>query len=159
MDKFPDIDEDAQLWLWLARTRDAIFRAREKELHQYNISPIQSTVMLVIRALREKATPAEISRWIFRESQSVSELLNRMEKEGLVSKVRDLDRKNMVRVELTEQGIKAYHQTLKYEMIHKVMSSLSAEERQQLRNTLAKLWEKTLTELGAGKRPPLPQHE
>ena len=156
MEKFLSSKEDAALWMWLSRTRDAIFRARERELHQYNISCIQSTVMQIIRALGDKATPAEISRWAFRESQSVSELLNRMEKEGLIEKIKDLDRRNMVRVVLTERGLEVYQQTQKYEMVHKVMSSLSAAERQQLRSTLKKVWDKALEELESGIRPPFP---
>ena len=156
MEKFLSSKEDAALWMWLSRTRDAIFRARERELHQYNISCIQSTVKQIIRALGDKATPAEISRWAFRESQSVSELLNRMEKEGLIEKIKDLDRKNMVRVILTEKGLEAYRQTQKYETVHKVMSSLSAAERQQLRSTLKKVWDKALEELESGIRPPFP---
>ena len=103
--------------MWLSRTRDAIIRTRERELRQYNISCIQSTVMQIIQALGDKATPAEISRWAFRESQSVSELLNRMEKEGLVEKIKDLDRKNMVRAVLTERGLEAYRQVQKYSLI------------------------------------------
>ena len=156
MEKFLNSNEDAALWMWLSRTRDAIIRTRERELRQYNISCIQSTVMQIIQALGDKATPAEISRWAFRESQSVSELLNRMEKEGLVEKIKDLDRKNMVRVVLTERGLEAYRQVQKYEMVHKVMSSLSATERKQLRNTLKKVWNRALEELESGIRPPFP---
>jgi len=157
MERLLSSNEDAALWMWLSRTRDAVFRAREKELRQYNISCIQSTVMMIIEALGDKATPAEISRWAFRESQSVSELLNRMEKEGLVKKVKDLDRRNMVRVVLTEKGLEAYRQTQKYEAVHKVMSSLSATERKQLKNALKKVWDRALEELESGIRPPFPE--
>lgn len=153
------MDPDLELWNFLENTRHAIFKARTKELHQHNISPMQAFVFFVIHALEalgKEATPAEISRWLFREPSSVSDLLGRMEKEGLVSKVRGLDKKNMVGIELTEKGRQAYCQADKLQSIHKIMSSLSEEERQQLRASLDKLWNKALVELGMERRLPFP---
>jgi len=44
--------------------------------------------------------------------------------------VKDLDRKNMIRVALTEKGREAIHNARKMESIHKIMSSLTKEEHQ-----------------------------
>ena len=65
-----------------------------------------------------------------------------MEKQGLVRKVKDLDRKNLVRVVLTEKGREAYYHSTKRESIHQIMSFLSEEERQQLRHCLQTLRDK-----------------
>ena len=45
-----------------------------------------------------RVTPAEISRRLLRESHSISQILNRMENKGLVRWVKDLERKNLVRL-------------------------------------------------------------
>ena len=137
-------DQDYRLWVLLNQVRDAVLKARQKELNQYNISASQAAVLLVIEAIGPKATPAEISRRVFRKPHSVSGILSRMEKKGLVMRLKDLDRKNLVRVVLTGKGREAYYQSTKQESIRQIMSSLSEEERQQLTSSLETLRDKAL---------------
>ena len=79
-----------------------------------------------------------------------------MEKQGLVKKVKDLDRKNLVRITLTEEGHQAYRESIKRESIHRIMSSLSEEERQQLKSSLLKLRDTALEEPQIESKPPYP---
>jgi DNA-binding MarR family transcriptional regulator len=152
------MDKDYNLWVLLHQTTDAALRARQKELDQSDISVIEVGVLVVTQAIGEKATPSEISRRIFREPHTVSALLNRMEKRGLVRKTQDLDRKNLVRVSITEKGQQAYDKSTRRKSIRKIMSSLSEEERRQLRSCLEKLQNKAFKELVVEyKPPPLPQ--
>jgi len=109
--------------------------------------------MLVIQTFGGKATVGEIARWTLREPHSVSELLSRMEKEGLVRKVKELGKKSGVRVVLTEKGREAYYKSTARESIYETMSSLSEEERQQLRSCLRKLRYKALTQLAVVSFP------
>ena len=139
-------------WVMLHQTRDAIFKVREKELKKYGISTTKASVLFNIQAIGYKATPSEIARHLLRESHSVSTILSRMEKQGLVRKVNDLDRKNMVRVYLTEKGQQVYHKATKRESICKIMSCLSDEECRQLISLLKKLRNKALKELGIEDR-------
>jgi DNA-binding MarR family transcriptional regulator len=156
MKDFPSVDEDYKLWVLLSQAADATLRARQKELDRYGISAAEATVLFVIQAIGERATPAVITRWLLREPHTVTELLNRMEKKGLVTKTKDLERKNLVRVSITEKGRQAYQQSTKRKSIHKVLSSLSQEERQQLMASLAKLRNKALKELRVEHKPPFP---
>ena len=84
-------DQDYNLWVLLHQAKDAVFKAREKELSQYGISAMEAAALFIIQAIGDKATPAEISRWIFREHHTVTALLSRMEKKGLITKVKDLE--------------------------------------------------------------------
>ena len=147
-------DKAGDLWILLAQTRDVIFKARQKELRRYGISATRSAALFAIQAIGDKETPAQISRWLFREPHSVSELLKRMEKEGLVRRIRDLDKKNLVRVELTERGAEAYYQSLKHESIYRIVASLSEEKCQQLVSCLETLRDEALKELGRELRMP-----
>jgi DNA-binding MarR family transcriptional regulator len=141
-----NLSEDGiyELAVLLAQAREAMMKARQKELAPYNLSPRQSAVLLYLQATNGKATPSEISRGLFRESHSISEILGRMEKQGLVRKVKDLDRKNMVRIELTEKGQEACNRSEKLSSIKKIFSTLSSEERQQLRFYLERLRDRAL---------------
>ena len=79
------VDRDFKLWVLLHQTRDAVHKSAEKELRRFGLSPMEAALLFAVHAIGERATPAEISRWLFRESHSVSGLLDRMEKKGLVS--------------------------------------------------------------------------
>lgn len=137
-------DKDFNLWVLLQQARDAVFKAREKELNQYGITPMEAAVLFTIQVIGDTATPAEIARWIFREHHTATALLNRMEKKGLVRKVKNPDRKSLWIVSLTEKGQNAYRQSVKRESIHTVMSFLSENERQQLESYLRKVRDEAL---------------
>jgi len=149
-------DEELALWVLLHVTRDAMFKARQRDLRELGISPRQAAVLVTIQTIGNEATPAELARWLFRESHSVSEIIERMEKQGLVRKVKDLARKNQVRVVLTERGQEVLRQSSGRKLIHRVISSLSEEERQQLRTCLGKLTARALLELGQTYKPHIP---
>jgi len=140
-------DELYNLWLVLRRTDHVILKVRNQELGQYGVSAVAAGVLLVVHSSDGKVTPAEISRQILREAHSVSGLVSRMEKAGFVRKIKDLDRKNQVRVELTEKGREAYNNASKREKIHRIMSVLSEAEREQLMSYLKRIREAALKEL------------
>ena len=77
------IDPEYELWVLFHQACDAMARAREDELRKFGISRIQAAVLFIIKAIEGPATPAEISRWLFREPHTVFRLLKRMEKQGL----------------------------------------------------------------------------
>jgi DNA-binding MarR family transcriptional regulator len=141
-------DEDQDLWLLLTHTRYAIFRAREKELQRYGVSPEQVGLLFVVQALGNKATPAALARHIIRQPHTVSALVDRMARRGLVKKVKDLDRKNLVRVVMTEKGKKTYDLSTKRGPIHRIFNSMSAAEKKEFRQHLEKLLVTARKEIG-----------
>ena len=152
-----DADQDFELWALLHQARDAIARARENELKQADISMIKAAVLFFVRNLDEPTTPAKISRLLFREPHTISGLLDRMEGQGLVRRVRDLQRRNLVRIELTEKGEEFYRKSReKRKIISRIMSALTKKERDELRSSLTKLRNKALKELGVKGRLPFP---
>ena len=151
----PD-DQDYSLWMLLSQASDAMFKAREKELNGNGVTAMEATALFIIQAIGDRATPAEISRWILREPHSVSALLDRMERRGLIKRTKDLEWKNMVRVTITEQGKEAYEMSTVRESIHNIISVLSAEEFRQLSSYLRKLRDRALREANIGYEMPFP---
>lgn len=156
MENFLSEDRDYNLWVLIRQTRDAIMKAREKELAQAGISSIQAAVLFTMQAIGEAATPAEISRRLVREPHSVSGLLSRMQKQGLIKKVKDLPRKNMVRVTMTEKGLAAYRISKERASMHTIMSILSEIDKKELWDKLEKLRDKALKLAGIGYILPFP---
>jgi DNA-binding MarR family transcriptional regulator len=132
-------DQDRQLWTLLNQTHHAIWRAREKELDDTGLSAIQAGVLFFVSTVEEPVTPALLSRSLHREPHTISGLLTRMEKQGLVRRVKDLKRKNQVRIVLTSKGKKAYEQQNRMGVINEILAALSQGERASLNACLEKL--------------------
>lgn len=157
MKNIQSANQDYDLWLLLFQVRNAIFKARERELSQYGLRPGRAGVLHFMHVTGNKGGPADISRWLLREHHSVSELVDRMAKEGLVKKSKDvINKKNRIRVEMTEKGRQAYYLSIKRNVIHEVMSCLSEEERHQLGSCLKKLRSKAVKVLGMEHEPLFP---
>ena len=89
MRKFPATDPDYNLWSLLFQTRRAMLKARAQELAPYNISPRRSGVLHIIQDLGGSATLTDIAWWLLLENHSVSETISRMQRDGLVRKVKE----------------------------------------------------------------------
>ena len=158
MENSVTIERERQLFLLLRQTYTLIYQAIEADLRESGCVPYtQASVLFVLKTIGEPATPTEISRWLLREKHTVSELLSRMEKQGLVSKTKDLKRKNLVRVTLTDKGEESLcHGMMEERAIRKIMSCLSNEEQDSLRGHLEKLRSKALEEPKIRYRLPMP---
>jgi DNA-binding MarR family transcriptional regulator len=137
-------DRDYEIFGLLISTTESILKARQKELSEYNIEPARSGVLITIAQLGNEATPVAIGKHLSRTRHSISELLSRAEKDGLVEKKRDIERKNGVRVVLTPKGKEVAQKTAKGLILPKIMSSLTGKERQDLRKLLNVLFNKAM---------------
>lgn len=138
-------------WQMLSVTARAIGKARHKELAEFGVSGDATSVMFCVTQLGKEATPSAISRQLIVEPHSVSQLLTRLERDGLVRRVKDLEFKNRVRIELTRDGKDIYRKSLRRRSTKKIMSALTADEREQIWLLLAKLRDAALKQIG--KKP------
>ncbi len=152
-----DTDKDFTLWWLVLQARRAMYKVRSRELLKYGVTPEETAILLVVKIIGDTATPAEISRWILREPHSTSGLLERMRKKGLIDKTKDMDRKNLVRVVMTEKGQETLQDSTGREAVHKILSHLSLKERQQLTSLVIKLRKAAIEELGGFEVPPFPK--
>jgi DNA-binding MarR family transcriptional regulator len=125
-------------------------RAREHELKQAGITTTQSAILHLLKVLNGPVTPPMLSVWLFREPHTITMILGRMEKQGLIRKTKDLPIKNVVRVTLTEKGEEAYTQSSKTRAIRNILSCLSPEERDTLREYMERLRGKAIEEYQEG---------
>ncbi len=129
--------EDFELYKLLHDTATLASKVRQKELKKYGISTSQCAILDCVH-YSKNVTPTQISRWVLRESQSISMILNRMEKAGMIIRTPYRKRKNMIRVSLTKKGLDVYNLVSKRVAIHRMMRGLSQEEREQLKLGLEK---------------------
>ncbi len=142
-----EADEYFSLFVLVAQTKDAILRARQVEYEPYGISNERRTLLWVIQSYGGQATPVEIGRRFFRELNSITEMLKRMEKDGLVTRHQGSGRSKTL-VKLTEKGLETLRQSLNNEADKRILSVLTPAERDQLASSLNRLRKQALAELG-----------
>jgi MarR family transcriptional regulator, negative regulator of the multidrug operon emrRAB len=144
---------EISLYMLLCQANDIMLNAVELELKQYGITIPQVRVMVMLSRENRPVTLDELVKWNLREFNSVSTLINRMEKKGLVRKFKkDGDRKTYI--ELTDEGNILYHQKVTERSIQLIMGALSNEEKNQLGSLLRKVRDTARDTLGLDFRPP-----
>jgi len=140
-------DKDYTLLTSLLQVADIFVKVRERELLTQNLSATSAAILFLVEAMGKDVTPAKISRMLLREPHSVSGILMRMEKQGLIKRAKNMERKNLIRVTLTTKGENALKQAMKKEGVKHVLSKLSEEQRRQLKQSLTTLKEAGMKEL------------
>jgi DNA-binding MarR family transcriptional regulator len=140
-------------WWMITITKRAMSKARAKELLAYGMTNEQAGVLSIVNAAAEQITPADISRAMIREPNSTTSIIYTMVKKGLLNTTKDLKRKNMIRVSLTEQGQQMLKKISKRKTMTQIFSCLSEEEFTQLRQIMQKLQEKALEEAAIKFKP------
>ncbi len=146
MRNIPSPEETYETMELLRHTLEVMFKLRRIELAHYGITPEQSIIMFAIESIGEDVRPAQIARFAFRKSASVTDILNRMEGQKLVTRTRSAYRKNWKKVALTRKGNRIYKQVLERRPICQILSCLSREERSKLRSYLRTLLEELFKE-------------
>lgn len=140
-------DKDYTLLTSLLQVADIFVKVRERELLAQNLSATSAAILFLVEAMGKDVTPAKISRMLLREPHSVSGILMRMEKQGLIKRAKNMERKNLIRITLTTKGETALKQAMKKEGVKHVLFKLTEEQRRQLRQTLGTLKEAGMKEL------------
>lgn len=137
-------EKDNRLYarLLINRARDMLLNARQKELAPYQISSRQAYILHILYNIGHKATLVELARQNEREVNTLSVQMTRMEKDGLVKKVRETPKSTLLRFELTEKGLETYKNSRKMKSDKTIMSALSDDECDELVKSLTKIIEK-----------------
>jgi len=146
-------DTKIDLFILLEQTRDIVNQAVELELKHYHTNSPQVKLLTMLSRQNKAVTLNDLSNWALRELNSVSNLINKLEKKGLVKKSKKSgDEKTYVT--LTEKGSKFYNQEVTERSIHQIFDGLSEAERKQLDVLLRKVRDTTRDLLGLDYRPP-----
>jgi DNA-binding MarR family transcriptional regulator len=133
--KKKELEERIQIFkiiLVMGNAGDALTKLRERELRKYGITPEQAGALICIHLLKNNATPTELSKWLFREANTLSYLLKRMHNMGLINRKTDSKKKSLSRISLTKKGYEAYSHAIEFNSIAFISQVLSKEKRNQL---------------------------
>lgn len=129
-----------RLWLLLSRVGDAFDLCLDLVFSKYGISNEQTRVLSLIKS-RGPMRPVDIASLLERAPNSVSMLVDRMVKAGLVRRTRDKKDRRSVFVSLTNKGSEAVEPAIPaaWEFINRFLSAVSYDDQRALADTLETL--------------------
>ena len=126
-----------RLWLLLPRVGDALALCQDLVFGKYGITTEQWRVLVCIRS-RGPLRPSDLASMLERSPNSVSMLVDRMVKAGLVRRTRDRKDRRTVFVSMTDKGREAVEPTVVagWEFMHRLLSPLSYDDQRALASML-----------------------
>ena len=131
-------EEDFKLWRFLDHTRYAISRSREIELAHFGLTPEQAYVLDILSVSGGSTTIGDIVDMTLRQHHTISTLIDRMAKRGLVQKERSRNDKRKYDIVMTKDGRELFQKVSK-KSIEAVFSTLSKDEKRELSSLLSRL--------------------
>jgi DNA-binding MarR family transcriptional regulator len=146
-------DPEINLYILLDQADSIVTNAIELEIKHLRMTQPQVRVLTMLSREDKPTTLEELANQTFKEFNSVSTLINRMEKKGLVKKVKKPGELKTY-VALTEKGSDLYYNQITERSIHLIFNEFTSEEKQQLESTLKKVRDKTRDLMGLSYKPP-----
>jgi DNA-binding MarR family transcriptional regulator len=120
-----------KLWFITHRTRDALRNCEDKVFAKYGLTAEQYGVLAVMEVLGGSVRVTDLARGLGRSANSVSMIVDRMVKAGLVRRGRDRGDRRTVRVSVTNKGEAAFRPATMagLDLIRELTSPLSYEDK------------------------------
>jgi DNA-binding MarR family transcriptional regulator len=116
----------------IMQTRDLLVKLENRGLGRFGLTIMQFAVLDLVSILGDQAKPTVIANKLLRQPHSISGLLIRMEKDGLVTRTKDPDSKRNVNIGLTDKGLQLLNQAREVGSSHELRTYCSKEEIEQL---------------------------
>jgi DNA-binding MarR family transcriptional regulator len=142
-----------KLWLFLIQTSDLLRACTDQLFRKYKMTSEQYDVLVSVKYLGDRVNMTDMAAWLRRSPNSVSMLVDRMVKAGLVRRTRDRRDRRVVYVTATSKGEdmvgRANPTTL--ELIQELLSPLSPDDRGTFLNLFRIVERRALEYLNPGK--------
>ncbi len=128
------------LWVKLARTFAVFSRCSQEHIRSCDLTPSQ---FAVVECLGHKGemTLGELSGKMLMSCGNMTVVVDNLEKEGLVERIRSESDRRVIRVRLTAAGVELFARIFPdhAKLVAKLAGVLSSDEQQQLATLLKKL--------------------
>ena len=117
-------------WALYHQTYNLLYRCEEVMFSKVGLTPQKYMVLMAIRLIEEPVTVSDVAQWLDRNTNSVSLIVDRMKKDGLVARTRSLGDRRTVRLSLTQKGKEKLDQANipGWDLIHEMMTPLSGKD-------------------------------
>jgi DNA-binding MarR family transcriptional regulator len=120
-----------KVWFITHRTRDALSKCEDRVFANYGLTSEQYSVLATMKSLKEPVRITDVARWLERSTNSVSMIIDRMVKAGLVKRMRDRVDRRAVRLVITPKAEGALKPATlaALDFVEEVTSPLSQEDK------------------------------
>jgi len=141
-----------RVWFVTHRTRDALSKCEDRVFAKYGLTSEQYSVLATMKSLEEPVRITDVARLLERSTNSVSMIIDRMVKAGLVRRIRDRNDRRAVRLIVTAKSEAALKPATlaALEFIQEVTSPLSQEDKRTFVNLHEMVKAKALQRLSPG---------
>lgn len=121
----------------LTTAQHKVFQEISRRLEPFDVTPIQYGVMHCLWK-GEKTTPKEIASELKLENSTISGILDRMEKKGLLNRHVSIEDRRFIEVVLTDKGKSLEEPILKVidDANHDILASIPEKEQELLKKNL-----------------------
>jgi len=145
-----------QVWVLIHSAHDLIVKNEEEIFRlQAGVSYQHFMVLMAMVSVGKPVKEAVLVRLLQRNPNTVSMITDRMEKLGLVRKLRSLTDRRLVEVELTKTGKAKFKEAFKIgnDLVQRLVPDFSDEELKQFINLLDKVASHAASEIGLKDEP------
>ena len=141
----PFKNKEHETLLEIVTTGDMLLKSAHRILEPFGITEAQFNILMLLRYQSRdgRLIQSELGKMLLVNRSNVTGLIDRMEKTGFVCRASDnLDRRANI-IEMTEKGEAVFELAREayYGAIEKAMSSVTADDRERLVETLGKIRE------------------
>ena len=145
--------DDYAIWGKITEVYDLICKARSAELRKLGLTAEQSKILRVLMVENGTSTINQISDITLKRHNTISLIVKRMEKAGLVKREKSLS-SNQYKISITDKG-KRLFETMPLNSIDMIFTTLSPDEKMVFVSILDKLDNKARYVLGLDYIAPL----
>jgi DNA-binding MarR family transcriptional regulator len=137
---------------------EVLARYLEVELKRYEVSLIRFNIMSALFINGGEMTPSEIAESVFREKNSITAVINTMERQGVVRREPSTADRRSVKVVITDKGWKEANRLspVAQELSREALSCMDKKQTEELVNIMRTLRESLLPKIarttGNGRR-------
>jgi DNA-binding MarR family transcriptional regulator len=139
--KFTFVNPLMRTWLLIHQSHNLMNRSENAVFAKLGLTTRKHSVLLAIDNLPDPVTVTNVANWLDRNSNGVSMLVDRMVKDGLISRVRDMPDRRSVRLKITPRGEKLVEESrrLTWQLFQSLFFEIPEEELQKVGNLLEKV--------------------
>lgn len=132
-------------WFAFNQVHGSGLACQEEAFRKLGISYQQYIVLIAIKKISPPVTLSAVANWLDRSPHTITLIVDRMEKNGIVSRIKDLRDRRTTRVVITPEGERVYKRASRssYEVPKLIFSSLTPEELSQAITIFEKMRETT----------------
>ena len=128
---------------------EVLERYLEVELRQHEATLIKFNIMSTLFKNGGEMTPSEIAESVFREKNSITSVINTLEREGVVRREPSTDDRRSVKVIITDKGWKKANRLspIAQELSREALACIDKEQLEELVNNMRAIRESLLPKI------------